>query len=69
MHRRYEPLKSQNNRMQSQIDPVQAERLMGELARMFAHIFDEDQVPQAKSGQPAISDLTGTGPGAVSKPN
>ncbi len=69
MHRRYEPLKSHNNRMQSQIDPAQAERLMGELTRMFDHVFREDVMSATKSSRPAISDLSGADPGAVSKRN
>lgn len=69
MHRRYEPLKYKNNRMQRKLDPDQAERLMAELSRMFDHIFKRDQLSTAALCQPRNSTGMVDEARACSKPN
>lgn len=69
MHRRYEPLKYKNNRMQRKLDPDQAERLMAELNRMFDHIFKSAQLSTAALCQPRSSTGMVNEARACSKPN
>lgn len=69
MHRRYEALKYKNNRMPGMLDPAEAEILVGELQRMFDHIFKEDVVSAADSNSLRISALAGAASGGVTKPD